>query len=243
MLEHSFNDALKVRNATRFYDYQLDRFNTLSNGNINAAALTVQLSRSAIFRKESGWFNQTDFNYKTTFGGMKHEILFGAELGQQKNGWRLCRREYSPPCPFLTPGVVTPPAFTAAQLNANPAIASNTVQDVFGLYVLNQITLAKNWKALVGIRFDQFKQDTNFEKTLAPLARVDSNYSPRAGLVWQPGDSQSYYVSYSRSYQPSAESFALAVNSAANAPEVTRNLEVGTKRLSGRCAKCQCCTV
>lgn len=102
VLEHSFNDALKVRNATRFYDYQLDRFNTLSNGNTNAAALTVQLSRSAIFRKESGWFNQTDFNYKTTFGGMKHEILFGAELGQQKNGWRLCRREYSPPCPFLT---------------------------------------------------------------------------------------------------------------------------------------------
>ena len=47
--------------------------------------------------------------------------------------------------------------------------------------------------------------------------------------MWQPSESQSYYASYSRSFQPSAETFALAANNTANAPEITRNLEIGTK--------------
>jgi catecholate siderophore receptor len=47
--------------------------------------------------------------------------------------------------------------------------------------------------------------------------------------VWQPTETQSYYVSYSRSFQPSAEAFALAASNAGNAPEITRNIEVGTK--------------
>ena len=79
------------------------------------------------------------------------------------------------------------------------------------------------------MRFDKFKQSTQFERTLAPLQRTDNAFSPRAGLVWQPSESQSYYVSYSRSFQPSAEAFALAANNAANVPEVTRNIEVGAK--------------
>ena len=229
VLDHRFNDAFSVRNATRFYDYQLDRFNTLPNGNTNPVALTVQLSRSAIFRKESGWFNQTDFTYKTLLGGMKHEILFGAEVGQQKRRAQAFSAPNFTTVPIFNPGVVTPPAFTAAQLNANSAIASNTVQDVFGVYVQDQVTLAKNWKALLGARFDQFKQATSFEKTLSALGRNDSSFSPRAGLVWQPSESQSYYASYSRSFQPSAETFALAASNTANAPEMTRNLEIGTK--------------
>jgi catecholate siderophore receptor len=61
------------------------------------------------------------------------------------------------------------------------------------------------------------------------LNRTDRNWSPRVGLVYQPGATQSYYASYSRSYQPSGEMFALAANNTQLAPEVTTNQEVGTK--------------
>lgn len=229
VLDHRFNEAFSLKNTTRFYDYKLDRFNTLSNGNTNPTALTIQLSRSAILREESGWFNQTDFTYKTSFGGMKHEILFGAEVGQQKRRAQSISAGIFTTVPIFNPGTVVAPAFTAAQLNANSAIPSNTVQDILGVYVQDQVTLAKNWKALAGVRFDQFKQSTRFDRVSAPLARTDNSFSPRAGLVWQPSDSQSYYASYSRSFQPSAETFALAANNTANAPEITRNLEIGTK--------------
>lgn len=53
--------------------------------------------------------------------------------------------------------------------------------------------------------------------------------SPRAGLVWQPTAQQSWYVSWSRSFQPSAESFALAANNTDLAPEETTNKEIGAK--------------
>lgn len=71
-------------------------------------------------------------------------------------------------------------------------------------------------------------RDTNFKKT-RPFARVDRIYRPRAGLIWRPAESPSHQVSYGCSYQPSAESLALAANNKANASEVTRNTEVGTK--------------
>ena len=229
VLDHRFNDAFSVRNATRFYDYKLDRFNTLPNGVTNPVALTVQLSRSAIFRDESGWFNQTDFTYKTALAGVKHEILFGAEVGQQKRRAQSVSAGNFTTVPIFNPGTVVAPAFTAAQLNANSAIASNTRQDVLGIYVQDQIAFSNSWKALLGVRYDQFKQDTQFVRTLPSLNRTDTSVSPRAGLVWQPSDSQSYYASYSRSFQPSAETFALAANNAANAPEITRNLEIGSK--------------
>lgn len=228
-LDHRFNEALSLRNTTRFSDYKLDRYNTNSSGLVNPVALTVQLSRGYILRDESGWFNQTDVTYKTTLGGFKQEILFGMEVGQQKRRSESVQTGVFTTVNIFNPGNVVIPPVTAATLNADAAIPAHTLQNIFGLYVQDQITLAKDWKALVGVRFDQFKQNTRFDRKLATLERTDNSFSPRAGLVWQPSDSQSYYASYSRSFQPSAETFALAASNVANAPEMTRNLEVGAK--------------
>ncbi len=225
---HHFNDAFSVRNTSRHYTYELDRYNTLPAGTTDPVALTVGRTRSLVLRDESGWFNQTDFTYKNTLGGFKQEWLFGMELGQQK------RRSESVSggtdrVSLFNPGRVIPPAFTAANYAADSAIPNNTTQDILGLYLQDQITLSQNWKALVGVRFDEFKQATRWDRKLPALERTDRSFSPRAGLVWQPADAQSYYLSYSRSFQPSAETFALAANNATNAPEVTRNVEVGGK--------------
>ncbi|MFP3617412.1 TonB-dependent receptor, partial [Paraburkholderia sp. SIMBA_050] len=58
---------------------------------------------------------------------------------------------------------------------------------------------------------------------------TDTAWSPRLGLVWQPTRTQSYYVSWSRSFQPSGEAFSLAANNAELAPEITTNTEIGAK--------------
>ena len=227
-LDHRFNEALSLRNTTRFSDYKLDRYNN-SSGLVNPVAKTVQLSRGSIFRDESSWFNQTDFTYKTSTGGLRHEVLFGMEVGQQQRRSQSIQTGIFTTVNIFNPGIVVIPPVTAAVLNADAAIPAQTLQNILGLYVQDQISVAKDWKALVGVRFDQFKQSTRFDRKLATLERTDNSFSPRAGLVWQPSDSQSCYASYSRSFQPSAETFALAANNVANAPEITRNLEIGTK--------------
>jgi len=228
-LSHHFNDAFSVRNISRYYSYELDRYNTLPGGTTDPVALTVGRTRSAVFRDESGWFNQTDFTYKNMLGGFKQEWLFGLELGQQKRRAETISGGTVDRVSLFNPGRVVPPAFSAASFTADGAIPNHTRQDVMGLYLQDQITLAKDWKALAGVRYDEFKQATHWDRKLSPLARTDSSFSPRAGLVWQPSDVQSYYLSYSRSFQPSAEAFALAANNAGNEPEITRNIEIGSK--------------
>ncbi|MEG2030308.1 MAG: TonB-dependent receptor, partial [Janthinobacterium sp.] len=105
--------------------------------------------------------------------------------------------------------------------------------DTAAAYVQDAISISDEWKALAGLRYDRYQQQSRLANaagvTTADLSRTDSAFSPRAGLVWQPGAAQSYYASWSRSFQPSGENFALAANNADLAPETTRNTEVGAK--------------
>lgn len=226
-IDHRFNEAFSVRNVTRLYRYELDRNNTLPGGTVDTATRTVGRSRGTVSRKEHGYFNQTDFKLKSELGGMRHDWLFGAEIGRQKKYQNFVSQGNIDRVSIDNPGgKVAPPIPAATSAAANPA---NSVFDVAGIYVQDQLTLSPQWKALVGVRHDRFEQATDFERTGVPLSRTDKNWSPRAGLVWQPSESAAYYVSLSRSYQPSGETFALAANNAGNPPERTQNQEIGAK--------------
>lgn len=228
-LNHRFSDALSLRNTTRYSSYHLDRFNTLPSGTTDPVRLTVGRTRGFVDRDESGWFNQTDLTWRNALGGFRQEWLVGAEFGvQNKRAFTVSSATGFERVSILKP-VAVPPPIPAASYLATSAIPSNSTFKTAALYAQNQITLAPQWKALVGGRYDVFDQQTSFERTLAPLSRTDRKFSPRAGLVWQPSDTQSYYLSYSRSFQPSAETFALSASNAANAPEITVNKEIGAK--------------
>jgi len=228
-LNHRFSDALSLRNTTRYYSYKLDRFNTLPSGTTDPARLTVGRTRGFVDRDEDGWFNQTDLSWRNELGGFKQEWLVGAELGvQDKRAYSVSSSVGFQRVSIFDPVSVPPPIPPASYL-ATSAIPSNSTFKTTALYAQDQITLAPQWKALVGARYDVFDQETAFERSLPTLARTDKKFSPRAGLVWQPSETQSYYVSYSRSFQPSAENFALSANNIDNAPEITVNKEIGAK--------------
>ena len=227
VFDHRFNDAFSVRNATRYSDYKLDRNNTLPGGTVDTATLTVGRSRGEVGRQEDSYFNQTDFTFKNALGGLKQEWLFGLELGKQNKDAQFANQSNIDRVNIFNPGGKVAPPLSAAVRDA--AIPTSSVFKTLGVYAQDQIALTPQWKAMLGIRYDSFKQDTDFERKFAPLARTDKNWSPRAGLIWQPSESASYYVSYSKSYQPSGESFALAANNAVNGPEQTENREIGAK--------------
>ncbi|MBP7330284.1 MAG: TonB-dependent siderophore receptor [Alicycliphilus sp.] len=227
-LNHRFNDDWSVRNVTRAYDYALDRYNTLPGGTTNPVDMTVGRTRSFILRDETGLFNQTDVTWRNQLGGLKQEWRMGVELGQQKKRAESVSGG-ADRVSILNPAGVAAPVIPAARYAADSAIPSHTTQDTAALYWQDQITLAPQWKALVGARYDVFKQQTAFDRKLSALSRTDKKFSPRAGLVWQPSDAVSYYVSYSKSFQPSAETFALAASNTANEPEITQNKEIGVK--------------
>ncbi|MBU0746436.1 MAG: TonB-dependent siderophore receptor [Gammaproteobacteria bacterium] len=226
-LNHRFNAAWSVRNVTRLYDYALDRYNTLPSGTTDPVNMTVGRTRAFILRDEKGVFNQTDVTWRNRLGGLKQEWLMGMELGQQKKRSESVSGGADRVSIFNP--IAAAPVIPAANFNADNAIPSHTTQDTAALYWQDQITLAPQWKALVGARYDVFKQQTAYDRKLTTLSRTDRKFSPRAGLVWQPSDTVSYYVSYSKSFQPSAEAFALSASNTASEPEITQNKEIGFK--------------
>lgn len=224
-LTHRIDSQWSVRNAMRGYGYALDRNNTLP-GTVNEAAQTVTLNHGNVSRREAGVFNQTELIQKVRLGGMDHQMLYGVELGRQRKDQFFATQN----------GVATVslfnPVLPVLPLQANAAPSSNNVgyMTVLSSYVQDFVALTERWKALVGVRYDVFEQETKERTPGRPdLSRTDREWSPRAGLVYQPTLTQSYYASYSKSFQPSAEAFALAANNANLAPEETTNHEVGAK--------------
>jgi catecholate siderophore receptor len=225
VLEHSINDQLKLRNAFRYFDDTLNRNNTLV-ASVNETAKTASLTRGNVFRNEDGYFNQTELVQKATLGGMQHQLLYGVEIGKQ-NKDQLVRSQANVATVSLFNPVAPVVPFTAG---GTPTGNSLSVYNVRSVYLQDQVNLSEHWKALAGVRYDRFEQETRDRRPNQPnLSRTDGNWSPRAGLVYQPDDKQSYYASFSKSYQPSGETFALAANNTDLAPEATDNKELGAK--------------
>ncbi|CDG84106.1 TonB-dependent receptor [Janthinobacterium agaricidamnosum] len=226
---HKIDSTLSLRNASRYYNYHLDRNNTNISGNVNQLAGTMTLAHAKLNRDEHGWFNQTELTQKLGLGDTSHDILYGIEFGRQsKDATSYAATTVKSNVSIFNPLLpLVDPAALGARSNTYGTYRTNAA------YVQDAISFNQEWKALAGLRYDSFKQQSRLLNaagtTTADLARTDTAYSPRAGLVWQPGVTQSYYASWSRSFQPSGETLALAASNADLAPETTRNTEVGAK--------------
>lgn len=226
VVAHRFSDALSLRNGFNHYRYILDRQSTNPSA-IDAVAQTVTLQHGKFDRDEEGWSNQTELTQKLALLGTQHTILYGFEIAHQN---KLARRSASATVAVTS---LFNPVLPIVN-NEGPAFAplidnSTTVLNTRGLYVQDLVDFGKGFKLMLGLRHDWFIQRTTQRVGNRQLARTDREWSPRAGLIFQPDDTQSYYASWSRSFQPSAETFALAANNTDIAPEQTTNKEVGAK--------------
>src|SRR5690606_14584225 len=60
-------------------------------------------------------------------------------------------------------------------------------------------------------------------------SKTDRMLSTRAGVIYQPSDTRSYYVSYGTSFNPSAEAISQSASIADLDPEKSRTYEAGAK--------------
>ncbi|PKB25362.1 catecholate siderophore receptor [Novosphingobium kunmingense] len=228
-LVQQLGDNTSLRNGFRHYDYALDRRNTLTGAVLGVTATRprplASLNRSNFFRDEDGWSNQLELTHKATLAGTVHTMLVGVEIARQTKSQLLYSRNN-----FTTVDLFNP-VLPVVQIDLGGTPATNNTGKFRneGVYVQDLIDFGSGFKALLGLRHDWFDQQTIQKLALPNVSRKDSEWSPRVGLVFQPDNAQSYYVSYSKSFQPSGEGFALAVNNADIEPEKTTNKEVGAK--------------
>ncbi len=231
LLEHELPAGLTLRNRTRFADYDKAYQNSFP-GAVNAAGTQVALNAYANDTGRRNLFNQTDLLWETATGAVRHTLLVGAELARQETDNYRATGYYndlanSISAPFDAPTVATPITFRQSATDAD----NRTEARVAGVYVQDQVELAR-WLQLVGgVRFERFDLDFHDNRKDASLSRRDDMVSPRAGVVLKPLQPLSFYGNYSVSYLPSSgDQFgSLTATTETLEPEQFTNRELGAK--------------
>ncbi|MES2018721.1 MAG: TonB-dependent siderophore receptor [Pseudomonadota bacterium] len=182
-------------------------------------------------------FSQTDLIAKIKSGAMLHTVTTGLELGRDE--YREQRYVWNTTTAQREINLGNPVNGTRQGTRALTRTVETTA-DTLGLYVNDQIDLNKQWKVVGGLRWDRFKVSSGLTRatlpagypadtTVASAPHSDSMLSQRAGVIFQPTEMQSYYLSYGTSFNPSAETVTQSATTAALDPEKNRAYELGAK--------------
>ncbi|MDB2649513.1 TonB-dependent siderophore receptor [Porticoccaceae bacterium] len=126
---------------------------------------------------------------------------------------------------------------TAVEYTNSCALKSSTETDitVSSFYIQDQIEVTDNLIVLLGGRYDKFDIKVNDIKKDSSAARVDTEFSPRFGLIYKPQNNVSLYYSYSESFAPrSGEQYKKLTGGTAGSgetlkPDYFESSEIGLK--------------
>ncbi|MGZ8199196.1 MAG: TonB-dependent receptor, partial [Methylosarcina sp.] len=231
-LSHSFNDEFSVKNTVRYGKYDR-KYLTHLFGAVRDTELTSTVARTQALRgnNQENLYNQTDFVLKKPIFGFNNTLMFGAEFGWENYDFKSKNSTGVTPISIFNP-VLTPSvgAGLATDFSGTLTTDRTTETRTYAGYLMDQFELTPEWKLLGGVRYDVFSASQNDRLNDAnDFGRIDRQWNPRAGIVWQPTKAQSYYFSYGTSFNPSAEAYSLSEATNALAPEKNRNFEIGAK--------------
>ena len=152
------------------------------------------------------YFGDLGLVWDLSFTNMEHKILVGANWGEEVADFR--RIDFAANNDTYDISLYNP-VYGQATPNAPRAGAwAVTTYESLAVYVQDQISLGEKWKVLLGGRYEDFDivagsaRDPSDRNWRASQTTQGSAFVPMAGLLFQPNDSMTYYVSYSESFNP-----------------------------------------
>lgn len=230
-LDIGLSDALRLRNTTRYGDYQRD-YRTHLFGDVTDLGPDSTVARTQALRAsgQQNLINQTDLILKGNWLGYAHTLLFGAELAREDYDFRSKNSTDVAAISIFDPvSAASVGAGRANDLDGTLATDRDTQATTRALYLQEQLALDAQWKLVGGVRFDRFEADFDDRLTREAFSETTDFWSPRAGVVWQPTELASWYASVGRAFNPSAETFTLSAATQDLSPEESTNYEVGTR--------------
>lgn len=233
-VSHAFGNDARLVNRTRYADY--DKFyQNVFPGAYNAASNQVAIVAYNNLTTRENLQNQTDLTFSARTGGIDHKFLLGLELNRQETdnfrqtgyfpdlGSNATSARVTLPDTIYTGPVVFRQSATDAD--------NHSVAKTAAFYVQDQIEFSPQWQAILGIRYDRFEMDLLNRRNGTVLTSSDDLVSPRAGLIYKPGEDLSLYASYTIAHVPRAgeQLASLTASNRALDPEKFRNSEVGVK--------------
>jgi catecholate siderophore receptor len=209
------------------------------------SALFVQLQSHDRVIHDRSLFNQAEVSGELIASGLKNEWLVGAEFGHDDysnqalsrtgacNGVAL-KSGYTGCTTLLSPGYPASPTLPEV-----PGNLAGGKADTAAGYVNDTLTLIPQLKLVGGVRYDNYaasvtnsinSSSTPGTTAFARLSQTVGYTSVRGGLIFQPTKAQSYYASYSTSFNPSLEQLTSTTGlSQPLPPETNAAYELGGK--------------
>jgi catecholate siderophore receptor len=247
-VRHKISPMLTLRNQTQYGNYTTDASPSPLGAVTRIGGGTPSLNdplnllvaprqdRDRTVRQKS-LSNQTDLVAKIQAGSMLHTVTTGLEFGRDE--YREDRYVWNTANADRDINLGNPVNGTRQGARALTRTV-NTTADTLAVYVNDQIDLNKQWKLVGGARWERFKASSTLQKfalpvgfpadtTAAAVPNSDTMFNVRAGVIYQPTEAQSYYLSYGTSSNPSAEAVTQSATTAGLDPEKNRSIEAGAK--------------
>jgi iron complex outermembrane receptor protein len=195
-LEHRFSENWRLRNAF-YYSYLHQKIRGIRPSSLEPDLRTVQRQGGDRDARERIFDLFTNMVGQFSTGAIEHQLLFGVDLRRSNFS------NISPGFFRGTPLDIFNPVYSSQTFEETfPPSDDKVLTDSIGIYLQDQVTLADNFKLLLGGRFDAFKQTQEDFIDDTEESQSGNAFSPRVGIVYQPIEPISLYASYTRSFAP-----------------------------------------
>ena len=229
-VEHEFSSDWKAKAGLAYRTTSLEGYSTEASPR-TAGATRWTTAGAPVIERERRYrdYSSNDLSFqgevhgKFAIGGIKHEVLAGIDSYRFELD-QLMKRGRSTTTYGLNihaPAYGQPPL----ALNTTPTNTLET-QDNTGFFLQDQIALATDWRLLVGLRHDRFRQEIDNRGTGARTEQEHNVTTPRLGLTWLATPTLSVYTLASESFR--ANNGVDAAGGAFN-PERGKSKEIGLK--------------
>ena len=223
-LEHEFSDTLSVNASAQYADYDKLYANILPRSTDLA---TVELGGYQDGQTRQNLIGQANLVWQVDTGALSNTLLVGIEGSTQDSTNTRRNAVFADGASTPLADTIAVPAFTLSPIIRDRA----SELGVFSAYIQNQLEIGDKVEIVAGLRYDRFDLETEDRLAGTPGNRVDTEVSPRVGLIFKPRENISLYASYAESFLPQAgdQFFLLSPTAATLDPEKFENLEIGAK--------------
>lgn len=254
-VEHDFSPDVKLQNTTRYaktsQDYFLTSFmasgvasSTRPAGLITPSATNLStwtLARNLPTRKDQTneiLTNQTNITAELQTGSIKHTLVGGFEITQEKqHAASFTATGTLPAANLYNPN----PNFSSTGFSMPQTGYSDGKTDTVSAYLFDTLKFNEQWSINGGVRLDHYRSSvyTNTAGTISDLSTSGNLFNWKLAAIFKPTVNSSVYALYATSQQPpGGANFSLATtttssSNAANGvnvdPQKTKTAEIGTK--------------
>jgi len=193
-LEHRVNDAVTLRQNTRYYNNEVDDRSIYTTA-LLADQSTISRALYVSFGKVHGFNldNQAQFKFSTAM--LDHTLLSGLDF-QHVGSNSLQTYGAAPNLDIFNP--VYGSTVASAPVFKNEDVTQNQI----GLYLQDQVKFGEHWRATLGGRYDRADSMTKNQLTGLSTTQDDHALTGRVGLVYVDDNGLAPYFSYTQSFLP-----------------------------------------